>query len=161
MRTSVPLTVLSFAVAGLVMLTAVSAHADDGKLGKLRPSLDAAFTAGVTDEHNSIGLALGTHIALAELGRFRLIAGGDVGFTSVCRADGRSLVPGANDPCGDHMNGFAQIKGGLEVLFGGQRDHANRVISDIGFHITPTYLVAGPFRGNAGLNFGIGIRWRN
>lgn len=146
----------------LAVFIAAPAMADnDENIGRLRPSLDVAFTAGLTDEHNSVGLAVGSSIALAQFGRIQFpLVGADAGFTSVCRADGRSVVPGANDPCGDHMNGFVQLKGGLGIMFGTQRDSTNRVFNDLTFYVTPTYLVAGPFRGNAGLNFGIRVRGR-
>jgi hypothetical protein len=153
--------------AAFVLFLAVPAVADEGWLGTHRPALSMSFTAGLTEEHNSFGAAVGTHVGLARFGPVRFpVLGASIGFAALCDPNGASVVPGTNDPCGNRTAGLIQVAGGAEFTFdrlfrSGGYTGPDYIIRELSLAVTPTYVVAGPLRGNWGVNIGIAIRWND
>ena len=156
MKTKVLMAILS-------ILVAASVHAGEpGRIGTFRPAAAISFTAGLSDVHNSYGLALGGHMSLAKFGFVRFpVVGADVGFAYICDPSADTVVGGAHDPCGNRHAGLLQVRGGAEFIVNRSAANNGRGMSfeETSLLITPTYVVAGPLRGNWGLSFGISRRW--
>lgn len=153
--------------AAFMLFLAVPAAADEGWLGTFRPAFNMSFTGGLTEEHNSFGATVGAHVGLARFGRVRFpIVGADIGFAAICDPDAYTVVPGAQDPCGNRTAGLVQLTGGIELTFdrlfrSGGYTGPDYLIRETSLVVAPTYVVAGPLRGNWGLNIGIAIRWHD